>query len=160
MERGKLSSEQKEQIIELLKTTNQPYAEIGMEFGVSRQFVQQVCKEKKIKRKMVLIENHRIDRCSVCKSIIDKAKSKDILTTKQLAESLGITYPALTPHLGLLRKHKKLPKDFCFFRSRKVVEAIKRWKENPVSARQIGLQTGVANFSGILWRARQKGFTI
>ncbi len=155
-----LTEEQKDKIIFLLSNTNQTYADIGKQFGVSRQFVGQVCKQKNVKRPAVMVGGHRLDRCSVCQNIIEKANSGFVCTTRQLANSLGVSYTSLIPHMILLRKHNIIPKEFCFFRSEKVVEAVKLFKQNDISARQVGVRLGVSNFNGILWRAKQRGLSI
>jgi len=155
-----LTEEQKDKIVFLLSNTNQTYAGIGKQFGVTRQYVGLLCKANKIKRPEVMVGGHRLDRCSVCQDIIDKANKGVVCTTRQLANSLGITYFSLMPHMILLRKHNIIPKEFCFFRSVKVVEAVKLFKQNDMSARQVGIKLGVVNFSGVLWRARQQGLSI
>jgi hypothetical protein len=155
-----LTEEQKDKIVFLLSNTNQTYVGIGKQFGVTRQYIGLLCKANKIKRPTVMVGGHRLDRCSVCQDIIDRANKGVVCTTRQLAELLGISYFSLIPHMILLRKHNIIPKEFCFFRSDKVVEAVKLFKENDISARQAGIQLGVVNFSGVLWRARQRGLSI
>jgi len=155
-----LTEEQKDKIVFLLSNTNQTYAGIGKQFGVTRQFIGQINKDKNIKRPAVMVGGHRLDRCSVCQDIIDRANKGVVCTTRQLAKLLGISYFSLIPHMILLRKHNIIPKEFCFFRSDKVVEAVKLFKQNDISARQVGIKLGVANFSGVLWRARQQGLSI
>jgi hypothetical protein len=151
-----LTKEQNNKIRDLLESTNQSYADIGKQFGVSRQFIGQVFKHTNIKRQMLKVGSHRIDRCFVCQEIIDKANRGVVCTTKQLVNSIGKSYSSIMPHMVLLRKHQIIPKEFCFFRSEKVVEAIKLYKDGLLSARQVGIKMGVSNFNGVLWRTRKK----
>jgi DNA-binding transcriptional ArsR family regulator len=160
---SKLNDQQRDEILRLLKQTNQTYNNIGNQFGVSRQFIWQICKSKKIKRpEGVVIENHRIDRCNVCQKVMGRGSINWLGTTRQLARELNVSYATLVPHLVILRRHELVPKDFCFFRSEKVVDALKAYQASSegTSARAIGIQKGVANFTGILWRARQRGVHI
>ncbi len=137
--------------------------EIGRKFGLTRQRVHQILKEAREKglevarRKPTL--GHWIERCSICQQMRKLAARQPLMTTRNIARTLGIPTWKVYWHLNKLRARDLVPPHFGHFRSERIIEAIKLYNRNPsLSAWKLGQKLGYKNLPALFRELRRRGF--
>ena len=116
-------SERDQKIIEMYNSPEAPTLEqIGRAFGLTRQRVHQILKKAKalgvklVERKTPP-EGHWIERCQLCKRLLQLQEEEPLLTRRQIAARLDIPIWVVHWHLNRLKARGLVKRHFGYFRS-------------------------------------------
>jgi len=157
-------SERDQKIVEMYNSPEAPTLEqIGRAFGLTRQRVHQILKKAKalgvklVERKTPP-EGHWIERCQLCKRILQLQEEEPLLTRRQIAARLSAPIWVVHWHLNRLKARGLVERHFGYFRSERLVQAIKLYNSNPeVSAWKLGRMLGYKNLPGIFCELEKRG---
>ena len=159
-----LSSRDKK-IVERYSSTSETMARLAKTYGISKQRVYQIMVRAKklgyvIKRKELLRNHHDVRQCAVCNKIFQTAGKEDLITRRQLAQSLSIEDKICQWHVSQLRRTGHIPKSFATIRSDRLVKAIQFYRDHSFSANAVGKKFGYKNFYSILSYQKKKGINV
>ncbi|MEW6374780.1 MAG: winged helix-turn-helix domain-containing protein, partial [Thermodesulfobacteriota bacterium] len=113
-----------------------------------------------VNRPKSLMRHQRIDRCEVCRKILQIAKKDELVTRRQIALMLNIDDQMCNRHLSQLKKAGFVSKVFATIRSENIIKAIQFYKNSSLPVSAIGRMFGFKNFYSVLNYQKQKGFKI
>ena len=152
-------------IVEQLSSTHDTLPKVAEKYGISKQRVYEIMSRAKrlgyrVNRPKLLKRYHQIDRCDICRNILNMAKENELVTRRQLAQILNLDSWICNWHLNQLKAAHYLPKTFATIRSDHLVKAIQYYKKSSLSINAVGKRFGYKNFYSLLNYQKQKGIRI
>jgi len=158
-------SERDRKVVSLYNSPESPtMQEIGRRVGLTRQRVHQILKKAKARGVKIVErqpprEGHWVERCAVCHRILRMQDEEPLTTRRQIGERLGVPIWIVHWHLNKLKGRGLLKPHFGYFRSQRLIEAIKLYNSNPtLSAWKLGRTLGYKNLPGIFAELQKRGF--
>ncbi|HUL31905.1 MAG TPA: helix-turn-helix domain-containing protein [Thermodesulfobacteriota bacterium] len=152
-------------IVNRINTTPVTMSQLAKKHGVSKQRIHQIVVKAKglgyvVSRPKFLARHHRVHQCEICSRMMQVAEEKDLITKRQLSQLLGIDNKICNWHLGQLKREGFVSKKFATLRSERLVIALQYYKQNPLSASDVGKKFGYRNFYSLLSYQRKKGIDV
>jgi len=149
-------------IVKRLNSTFDTMPLLAKKYGISKQRIYQILVRAKrlgyvIDRPRLLARYHRIDQCEVCGRIVDLARKEDLVTQRQVAQTLNVDYEVCHWHLNQLKVSGYVSKTFATMRSERLVEALRYYRYNSISPKAVGRKFGYKNFHSILTSQKKRG---
>jgi DNA-binding Lrp family transcriptional regulator len=165
VKQGRQLSERDQKVVDLYNSPSVPtLQEIGKEVGLTRQRVHQILKKAealgiRLAQRRTPPEGHWIERCEVCKRILQLQEEEPLLTRRQIGERLGVPNWIVHWHINKLKARGRLKPHFGYFRSERLIQAIKLYSSDPsLSSWKLGQQLGYRNLPGIFAELTKRGF--
>lgn len=161
---GRKLNDRDQQVIDLY---NSPGAltlqAIGRRVGLTRQRVHQILRNAqrlgmKLANREAPAEGHWIERCATCAQILQMQEEEPLMTRRQISQRLNVPIWIVHWHLSKLKSRGLLKTHFGYFRSERLIEAIKLYNSNPnLSAWKLGKELGYKNLPGIFAELQKRG---
>lgn len=165
VKQGRRLSERDQKVVDLYNSPSVPtLEEIGKQVGLTRQRVHQILKKAqalgvKLVQRRTPPEGHWVERCNVCKGILRLQEEEPLMTRRQVGQRLGAPIWVVHWHLNKLKARGLLKPHFGYFRSERLIQAIKLYNSDPtISAWKLGQQLGYRNLPGIFAELTKRGF--
>ena len=147
-----------DRLINDLRKTSIPLAELGKKYGVSRQAISGFVHRKGIIRP----KRDHLRNCSICQGLIKIARKphSDFISSKTIRKQLGVAAPNLRYHIGILRKKGLLSHKFGRLHSERAELAYQIYFKKRLPVTTIGKQAGLKNFPSLIKSHRLSGWDI
>ncbi len=153
------------EIIHKLNTTLVTMPQIAQEYGITKQRVYEIMvKAKKlgyvINRPKLVARKHVVKKCEVCRKIREIARKGDLITRRQLSQTLKIDVWVCHWHLNRLKEAGAVSREFATIRSDNLVKALRFYKRSSLPTGAVGRKFGYKNFYSLLNYQKQKGLNL
>jgi hypothetical protein len=161
---GRKLNERDQQVIDLYNSPGSLTLQaIGQRIGLTRQRVHQILRNAKhlgvrLASRQAPAEGHWIERCATCTQILQMQAEEPLMTRRQIGQRLSVPIWIVHWHLSKLKACGLLQPHFGYFRSERLIEAIKQYNANAeLSAWKLGRELGYKNLPGIFAELHKRG---
>jgi DNA-binding Lrp family transcriptional regulator len=153
------------EIIHKLNTTLVTMPQIAQEYGITKQRVYEIMvKAKKlgyvINRPKLVARKHVVKKCEVCRKIREISRKGDLITRRQLSQTLKVDVWVCHWHLNRLKEAGAVSREFATIRSDNLVKALRFYKKSSLPTGAVGRKFGYKNFYSLLNYQKQKGLNL
>jgi hypothetical protein len=153
------------EIIHKLNSTLVTMPQIAQEYGISKQRVYEIMVTAKrlgydIDRPRLVARKHVVKKCEICRKIREIARKGDLITRRQLSQTLKIDVWVCHWHLNRLKEARAVSREFATIRSDNLVKALRFYKTSTLPTSAVGKKFGYKNFHSLLNYQKQKGLNL
>jgi hypothetical protein len=153
------------EIVERFNSTLMTMPQLAMEYGITKQRVQQILTRAKdlgyvVKRRKLSRKHHTIEQCDLCRRLLMVANREELVTKSDLAQMLNVEARVCSWHLNQLKISGVVSKKFATVRSPSIIKALRFYRNSSLSAYAVGKKFGYKNFSSILKYQKRKGISV
>lgn len=152
-------------IVEGYTSTIDTMSQLAKKYRISKQRIFEILKKAErfgfsTKKPKLSLRHHRIHQCEVCRNILQVAQKSDLMTKRNLTQTLNISEGVCRWHLNQLKRASYVSKNFATIRSERLVKALQCYRNDSFPPAAVGRKFGYKNFYSILSYQKKKGIGV